>query len=57
MFSWCWLLIKDESLPQDCDNRLKELAARVHDLKKSEEETISAEVTLTVDAVARELDR
>ncbi|XP_054474146.1 nesprin-2-like [Anoplopoma fimbria] len=46
---------------QDCDTRLAELAARVYDLQKtgessSTQEILPAEVTLTVDAVAKDLD-
>ncbi|KAL7388816.1 hypothetical protein ABVT39_021245 [Epinephelus coioides] len=46
---------------QDCDTRLTELAARVNDLKKTGElgisqEPLHAEVTLTVEAVAKDLN-
>ncbi|XP_059211817.1 nesprin-1 [Centropristis striata] len=46
---------------QDCDSRLTELAERVNALQKSEESSITlemlpADVTLTVDTVAEELD-
>ncbi|XP_037606336.1 nesprin-2-like isoform X2 [Sebastes umbrosus] len=46
---------------QDCDTRLAELAAKVQDLQKTRESSIThemlpADVTLTVDAVAKDLD-
>ncbi|XP_031717653.1 nesprin-2a isoform X2 [Anarrhichthys ocellatus] len=46
---------------QDCDTRLTELGARVYDLQKtgessSTQEIPPADVTLTVDAVAKDLD-
>ncbi|KAM6906809.1 nesprin-2a [Lycodopsis pacificus] len=46
---------------QDCDTRLTELGARVHDLQTTGEssrtrEILPADVTLTVDAVAKDLD-
>lgn len=49
-------------LSQDCDTRLTELAARVCDLQKTGESSITQEtfptgVILTVDAVAKDLDR
>ncbi|XP_068564553.1 nesprin-2a [Cebidichthys violaceus] len=46
---------------QDCDTRLADLGARVYDLQKTGEssgtqEILPADVTLTVDAVAKDLD-
>ncbi|KAF1376843.1 hypothetical protein PFLUV_G00215650 [Perca fluviatilis] len=46
---------------QDCDTRLTELAARVYDLRRTgdlsiAQEMLPADVTLTVDAVAKDLD-
>ncbi|XP_035851599.1 nesprin-2 [Sander lucioperca] len=46
---------------QDCDTRLTELAARVYDLRRTGDSSIAqemlpADVTLSVDAVAKDLD-